>query len=121
MTPTSSKELPEEIASLRRLIFDHSEGLEHRLRIFVACLRQANDIYQKAYYTDIIEDIYKDAITKATEALLDNIEAELPEEKDSNFERSLKVIGWPEQYVKGYNQALKDVRTRLTTLRRKHE
>ncbi len=61
-------ELPKEIESLRKLIFDYtSESVEAQLRVFVSALRDGSHTkpaIPKAYYTDILFDIFKPLIHK---------------------------------------------------------
>ena len=60
---SDAEQKPEEIQSLERMIFDHTNrgDLEARLRMFVGSVRGDTSALPKSYYTDIVERIFAEA------------------------------------------------------------
>lgn len=57
---TDNNENPNDITTIRRIIFEHTEGLEARLRMAVINIRADREPLPKEVWTDLLQDIFKE-------------------------------------------------------------
>jgi hypothetical protein len=110
----------EQLASLRRIIFDHTDGLEERLRMAVVAIRGDKEIYPKAVWTDLIEDIYKPVLASTRTSIIKEIREALSGKtkkvfnEGSSYPIEAEMFRDGDNVSKGYNQAISDVLAILT-------